>query len=345
MGLLLGLLALIVVVGLAISGVISPTTDPPAAFESGGSAPSAQGLGPASGQPPDVTRPDRPQVGTQPGSRGVRPVPADRTQVGPVPAGVDLQSAKMIYAGLQRTWLLASPKHEVAGQRLPLLMDLHGRESGPRFASQQSGLLSWVAAGQAIAVFPTGYEQSWNADGCCGMAARSHVNDLGFLRTLALRLAARPDVDASQLAVLGFSNGGRMALDLACSRYLSGGGLTLRAVVAVESINSSRCVRGPGIPTLVTAGTDDPFVGYDEPTHDPEGGRLPSAQQEISAWSSSEGCATPETYAGVFPRMTFNCGSGPLNLVTIPGGRHRWPPAINPTIDSFLRSTLAVPAT
>lgn len=273
----------------------------------------------------------------------VRPSGGERAGVSALPGGVRLELRGAVYGTARRSRLLAVPTREVPGRRLPLLIDLHGRGSTPRFAAQQSELLPWVAAGEVLAVFPAGYQKSWNADGCCGSAAHHRVNDLGFLRGLARSLSTRADVDANRIAVLGFSNGGRMAIDVACSRDLDVAGMRLRAIVAVEAISIGRCVGGPRVSTLVTAGTRDPFVGYAEPTRNPNGGRLPSVQAEVAGWSHAEGCAKPRTVTTSFPQELLSCSAGQLTLLTLPGGRHRWPPAIDPLVQRFLRDALGIP--
>ncbi|MCW2744287.1 MAG: polyhydroxybutyrate depolymerase [Mycobacterium sp.] len=289
------------------------------------------------------------------GPRGLRdalPAEADSAATattGPagvaVPAGatgVRWTTGSLLIGGLTRTWLLATPERQGTG-RLPLLLVLHGRTVTPAFVAQQSGLLPLVAAGRAVAVYPAGWQRSWAAGPCCGPAAAAHVDDPAFLRALVRQLATRPDTDTRRLALIGFSNGGRMALGLACTRTLAGTA-QVRAVIAVEAIATSPCTAGPRAATLVVAGTHDPYVGYDRPSHGPAGTTLPSVQQEVDRWAAAQRCAATVGVPGTLPETRRTCATGPLTLVTVPGGDHTWPAALTPVVEQFLTAALPLPA-
>ena len=56
--------------------------------------------------------------------------------------------------------------------------------------------------------------RAWNAGSCCAVATR---NDVGYLVDVVHAVAGLVPVDASRVYIVGFSNGGMMALDAICS--------------------------------------------------------------------------------------------------------------------------------
>lgn len=78
-------------------------------------------------------------------------------------------------------------------------------------------LSAWTHELGATVVYPSGlgHRSSWNAGGCCGSAARSAIDDVGFLARTITRLHAE---GADRVFLVGYSNGGMLAYRFACER-------------------------------------------------------------------------------------------------------------------------------
>ena len=232
----------------------------------------------------------------------------------------------MRVGSLQRAYLVAQPVGRVPGERLPVVVLLHGRNMTPARMATTSGLLGGE---RAVVVLPAGYHRSWNAGGCCAAARAAHVDDVTFLtRVVGQVLADTPDADARRVFLAGLSNGGRMAYRLACRRPT-----LFAAVAAVEavSVDACRAVSAP-VPLLVVTSTGDPILRQDDsaPRQVTEGVAQPSVDATVAAWRSLDHCgptAPDERIGQLVARRWVGCGNGvTVELDRYLGGSHHWPP-------------------
>ncbi|MGH7686798.1 MAG: alpha/beta hydrolase family esterase [Candidatus Dormibacteria bacterium] len=255
-------------------------------------------------------------------------------------------SETMAAGGLQRAWWLARPDKPLRAE-LPLALVLHGRGATPLDEAQRTGLLPQVAAGRLIAAYPEGYAASWDAGTCCGDAYTAHVDDVTFLSALLHRLQALPDVLPDEVAVIGFSNGGKMALRLACSGVLKQSNPPVRAMAIVAAAAVSPCEAGPHLPVVQVAGTVDPIVPYDRPAATPSPDIPPvPVVNEFAAWRQLAGCGVDSSATAATPLQVTEwwCSGGPLELATDLGGGHGWPTGATDTIWTFLTPLLEPPS-
>jgi polyhydroxybutyrate depolymerase len=263
---------------------------------------------------------------------------APTTGPGPRPAaiaGVRWTSGSMQVGALRRAWWLATPEH-AEHRKLPLLMIMHGRGSTPAIEAVRTGFLGVVAAGDAIAVYPAGYDNSWNAGRCCGKAHTANIDDLAFLHDLVTTLQARPDVETDDLDLIGFSNGAKMAFDLVCS-----GTLVPRAMAVAEAVPTTDCSHSPAVPLVQVAGTSDPIVPYAtlDPKLTADGVPLTPVRSEVAAWAAGNGCTSSTTVEqGDRSAQTWTGCKAPVALLSYPGGVHVWQPDATPYIWQFLKS-------
>jgi polyhydroxybutyrate depolymerase len=202
---------------------------------------------------------------------------------------------------------------------------LHGRHVTPQV--EESRMDFRDVAGPAILVYPAGYGESWNAGLCCSVAFDRHVDDVGFLTTVVHQvLKAEPGADAGAVYLAGYSNGGRMALRLACSDAPLFAGVAVYAATA-----SYPCDQVDPTSVLMMASTGDPDV-----TVGP-GGRphtigtfvQPTVTAQAGIYRKADGCSTAAItdVRGTMTQTTWSSCSEHqgVSLAVYRGGGHAWP--------------------
>jgi len=248
---------------------------------------------------------------------------------------------------LQRAYLVAQPVGRAPGERLPVVVLLHGRNGTPAGIARTSGLLGGE---RAVVVLPAGYRRTWNAGGCCGAAGAARVDDVTFLtRLVGQVLSDTPDADRGRVFLAGLSNGGRLAYRMACRRPT-----LFSAVAVVEAVPVESCpaVAAP-VPLLVVSSTGDPLLRQtaSAPRHVIDGVAQPSVDGTLYAWRLLDQCGPPapdERVGVLVARRWVACGNGvTVELDRYSGGSHSWPrgggltPPAQERIWSFFRAATA----
>jgi polyhydroxybutyrate depolymerase len=209
-------------------------------------------------------------------------------------------------------------------QPTPLVLNFHGYAGSP---TQEEGLTLMDARSDAsgfLLVYPqgTGTIESWNAGACCGTAAQSNLDDVGFIGTLLDTLEAKLCVDTKRVFATGMSNGGFLSHRLGCELADRIAAIApVAGVMGIPSCNPSRPV-----PVIEFHGTSDSIVPYDgDPSID-----YASVADTIAGWVQRDGCqgAATTTYSkGDATCVTYGqCSAGAeVTLCTISGGGHTWP--------------------
>lgn len=282
---------------------------------------SAGELGPANAPGDDTFWPDS--------SSPVRNAPSNST-TGPdqsalpkVP-GWTLAKVNLTSGVRQRYYLVARPA-VVTASKLPVLLVLPGRNMTPATIVRASGVLGSV--GQAVVVFPAGFANSWNAGYCCGVAHLAGVDDVAFVEQVVRNvLATQPGASAAPVFITGFSNGGRMALDMACADPGAFAG-----VAAVEAVAVSSCIHADPVPLLEVASTADPIltISASAPPKHIAGHVEVTVQALVQHWRAMDGCEDPgvtTSYQGMTLTEWAHCrGRGRVAVAIYAGGRHAWP--------------------
>ncbi|HEX7852035.1 MAG TPA: PHB depolymerase family esterase [Sphingomonas sp.] len=237
-----------------------------------------------------------------------------------------------ISGGLPRTYLVHVPASYSGGEAVPLVLDLHGFSSSADEERRVSGQLQQSDKRGFIAVWPQGLALSWNGYGCCFVADVAKADDVGFLRSLIGLAKAHANIDSDRVFVTGISNGGSMAMRMACESAD-----IVRAVVSVSfPLNTDQCHPSRPISVTEIAGTADTTISYYGgppllPGLPGDIAGIPfgkqSAADSLAAWKAIDNCSanivrTPlpgDSYADVYPVCT---GGTNVGLVTIPGGKH-----------------------
>lgn len=210
----------------------------------------------------------------------------------------------------------------------PMVLLLHGAlgtgaqvldESGYRALADEFGLL---------VVAPDGIRRRW-LDGRHGL----DPTDVNYLAALIDAFVARGLADPDAIYVVGHSNGGGMAMRLACDRPDLVQGI---GVVATKALAAYPCSDGAPVPAIFFHGTQDrisPHAGR------PEGHRLGetlSAAATLDLWMGRNGCAAPgssqriDTHPNDGTALDIvayaRCDAALMHVV-IEGGGHGWPGA------------------
>jgi polyhydroxybutyrate depolymerase len=226
--------------------------------------------------------------------------------------------------GLARSYLVIRPR-AVGAARLPVLMELHGCCVSPEQEAQRNGFFD--VTGPAILVYPAGIGQSWNAGYCCHQAQTNGVDDVTFLTAVVDRVVATQR-DAGQVYLAGYSNGGKMALRMACDApHL------FAAIATYGAVNAMPCPHPTPVSLLVAASTGDPELAIG-PSGQPQsinGYTEPTVQAQVDQSRQVDGCQTA-AHTGTQGNLTSTtwtrCRSGnTVQLSLYQGGSHLWPQA------------------
>jgi len=220
----------------------------------------------------------------------------------------------------------------------PLILALHGGGGTPEQFAVSSGLGRVAAKAGYVVIFPAGTGRredrllTWNGGYCCGSAARTRVDDEGFLRQVIADAEARFGINPARVYLTGMSNGAIMVETFAARNP----GL-VRAVAAVAgTMDTKRTKVGGMVPALIIHGTADSMVPY-------AGG---SGERAITRTSFSSVRSVVQAFlapwgAGVTQMQTtidarddgtsvtvadhLKDGRVVLRLMTVEGGEHQWP--------------------
>lgn len=208
----------------------------------------------------------------------------------------------------------------------PLVLLLHGALGSGAQVARDARFAQLVQEFEVVAVAPDGIRRQWQ-DGRQGPDS----TDVAYLSALIADLVARGIADPTRVYAIGHSNGGGMAMRMACDRpdLIAGIG-----VVATKVVAAYPCGGGAPIPAIFFHGTDDaiaPHVGR------PAGARLGetlSSDQGTALWAARNGCAGAAAVDRVDARPgdrtallieTYQGCSAALMRIVIENGGHGWP--------------------
>ncbi|WP_275193648.1 PHB depolymerase family esterase [Bradyrhizobium sp. CSA207] len=240
--------------------------------------------------------------------------------------------------GVKRSYSAQLPAKKPA----PLVVVLHGTTQR---GADMVARTAWpqVAKREGLAVvFPDGLNNAWaDARTKAGPALRGPppgTDDIAFIAKLVEKLVADGTADAKRVYVTGVSNGGAMAMTLACARAdLFAAGASVIMNLTDEA--AVTCHPSRPLPMLLMNGTADPLIPY-------EGGRgssyyaadgFWSTEETLAFWRKLNGCETGDADVTDLPdkapadqstvtRISSRCPSGhDVVLYRINHGGHRMP--------------------
>ncbi len=204
-------------------------------------------------------------------------------------AGDEPQARTVEIGGRTRTYTVFLPPNYATAAKVPLVVDLHVFGNDAESQRVESGYFKLHADpedGFAI-VYPQGVGNSWNAGGCCGVAAIDAVDDVAFLVEMVHRILAEwPNIDAGRVYVTGRSNGSAMAQRLgveASDTFVAGAGYAMRLVTPAPEKRTPFAY-------MDFATYQDTYVAYGGDPGSKSRVALPSAADNAATWAALQGC-------------------------------------------------------
>jgi len=237
---------------------------------------------------------------------------------------------------IKRRYTIHIPKNLKA--KVPLVIGLHGGGGNAKRFSNYA--LLDKQADKIISVYPQGINKHWN-DG------RSNINpdidDVLFLNQLVAHLMddLKLPIDNHKIAVIGMSNGGLMALRLACEQpdWLSGVGIVAASMTPELKAN---CLNNKALKALKIAFvfgdhdtsflTDGRQVNPVKPTQ--QRGTHIGIKNSVKFWHEVNGCADKTNKQLLnadkldktsIVKSTYQQCQQAVVFYNVKNGGHRWP--------------------
>lgn len=251
------------------------------------------------------------------------PAPAVPAPEAPAPATKPaLESHTIPVEGQgEREYLLELPTNYDPSRAYPLVFGFGGwKHTAQQFHDYSH--LSEVAGRDAILVYPEGINQAWEGP---AYASTSRGQDVGFVRAIKADIAASHGIDSSRVYATGLSNGGEMALTLACQAPEM-----FAAVASVSGAAYLPTFEGCAgeVPTLMVHGTNDEIAPYYYASASAHGGHYLSAQQTWRAVGERNRCAVDQIsqsrYSAAVDAFNFAGCTADTVLYRVNGGPHTW---------------------
>jgi polyhydroxybutyrate depolymerase len=260
-----------------------------------------------------------------------------------VKVAISTKTYSMTAAGLERSYEVIAPVKALPASA-PIIVFLSGIGATVADEVSRDDLVPYATSDQAELVYPVGYDASWNAITCCGMAATKNINDVAFIEALVAKVDPG---HARRIDLVGFSNGGRLAYRIACD---DPGLFDEYAMVKGEP--TPGCDMRKPVTILQVASENDPEVPYKPGDHGSvESLPMTTLVGELHTAASCPAKSTT-THSGAMTLTTWSgCADGTrLGFAVWPGGLHLFPrppvvspPAASQVIWSFFTQTPIAP--
>ena len=208
----------------------------------------------------------------------------------------------------------------------PLVVVLHGFLGNAGNMRKKTRFDRLAARHGLVVAFPNGKARRWND----GRTPRNRVDDVGYVTALIRSLIADGRADPGAIFLAGHSNGGGMAMRLACDHPDLIAGIS---VVATKSPLKFQCRNGAPVPAIFFHGTRDPISPHAGRNADSRLGGALSSARTIQLWQQRNRCrgvlrekVIDNENDGTTARITqYERCSARLTAVVIDGHGHGWP--------------------
>ncbi len=228
---------------------------------------------------------------------------------------------------LGRTVLITDGRADTSAPA-PLIIAMHGF-LGTSSSMRRKTQFDMLARSNGFSVaYPEGIGRRWND----GRSPDNSVDDVAYLSALISSLVADGRADPERIYLAGHSNGGGMAMRMACDRPDLIAGI---AVVATKTPSAYQCREGRPVPAIFFHGTLDPVAPHQGRAADHRLGGTLSAESTLSLWSGRNRCGGAGQSQFIDSRqdgtlaeiLQYTGCRAPLTYVLIEGHGHAWPGA------------------
>lgn len=231
----------------------------------------------------------------------------------------------MLHEDLERCWNVFIPSTvNISGA--PLIIDLHGNTLTMQDQRNLSDFDDIAFENGAIAVWPQGFDNSWNSGYCCSTAGELGLNDTGLIMNILDKIILNHSVDESRVYLTGWSNGCSLSQKLAnehSDRF------TAIACMSYYLLDDPTPSYSP-IPIMEIHGLLDQIILYsNDAIHLPNiEAQEHGAIQNLLMWAEMNGCegSTPDsnTPSIFYSQQTFTeCENNSMvSLVTLYAADH-----------------------
>ncbi len=240
------------------------------------------------------------------------------------------QTMKLDLGGQRRIVVVHVPIRVKGSMPLPLVLNLHGLGATATEEATFTDMNSTSDRHGFIVAYPQALERlgsgfAWSVPGEPPVSGSpiptNGANDMVFLSQVVLALEHSYCIDTSRVYATGFSQGARMASQLACDDS------TIFAAIAVVSglRRPIPCPNQRAVPMLAFHGTADPINPYGGSTNPIWTYSVPQA---ASLWGHQDQCKTTTRSSGVgfqFVRYSDCRNRAEVELYSMVGEGHEWP--------------------
>lgn len=313
-----------VVLGLLLAGLLLwPRTSP------GGGTADSRTHDPAAGPSTVLSAAPEQGVGQEP-SRPAEPEPVGLSDaqvaefVPELPAlalGVTNQATLTMPDGQERRYLYSMPAGMDPEEPLPVLLALGGWNDPPENFLDYANFDITAAGSEAVVVYPAGVTDAWAG---APYSQTSEAADISFLRAVVAQLDTATPVDRDRIYAVGMSNGGGMALELACHAPDFVAGVSAVSGAFYEGIDQD--CQSAAVPTQIIHGTDDELLDY-------EGGTLHDTPylgvaETVRSVAERNGCSPDDAETAPLgdnaDQLTMSDCAADTEHIRVNGGFHDW---------------------
>jgi polyhydroxybutyrate depolymerase len=240
---------------------------------------------------------------------------------------------KISVAGVVRDYRMFRPTKD---KPLPLVLMLHGGMGTSANIEEYLNFTAVAASENFVAVYPQGISRAWN-DARTNKALMSPnastADDVAFLNGLVDDLIAKGVADPKRVYISGLSNGGFMAMRMACEapdRFVA----FVAMIASAPLTAATTCRPKRPLPMLLINGTDDGLVKFSPQAAAAQGNF--GAVELAAFWGERNGCKgftdmmlpdlDPADKSTISARRYSGCpAKGDVELLTVNGGGHQPP--------------------